>query len=452
MPNTQTTAGPDSLRLPLGRGGVTIAGILNAVASLRLSFIYERLSARTRAPERTYVGFGRRARLDPVPGSDPFKELRDRLAEQAVTSRSAKIFAFLSYEAITGADPILDDEEDTPSAMFLEPDALIELDHVAASATLIGNYHALVDAIRSAVIGSEPAPNEGIESGAEYDTDIGWQINPNERDYVDASRAVQTRMRKHREIAGVALSVRFEARAFVDALDAFRVLRTINPSPRMFFVESPALSLWGANSLPVLKVDRGHLTAETDGATHRVDARSAEPWIPTAKENKEYDLVVAALREDLQGVIVPQSLSFIADREPRRYFNLAHLFAEVCGVMKAGVDAVEALQRLSPHGAATGYSKSGAIQLIRQFDLPPRGPYAGVVGVFGTDGDADAACVIRSAWTVGDTVYTRAGAKIVADSDPGAEYRESVLKTLPLRQSIGILLSRAHSDSSRRVG
>jgi len=74
--------------------------------------------------------------------------------------------------------------------------------------------------------------------------------------------------------------------------------------------------------------------------------------------------------------------------------------------------------------------------LIDRFDARPRGPYAGAIGVFGGDGSADVACVIRSAWKVGSALRTRAGAKIVADSDPASEYRESVLKTLPLRRSI----------------
>lgn len=204
----------------------------------------------------------------------------------------------------------------------------------------------------------------------------------------------------------------------------------------MFFVESGSFALWGATSLSVLSVRDRRLVAETDGATRRVEAGDTSRWVPNSKEIAEYDLVVSALRDDLDSVIDADSLQFISDREPRQYFNLQHLFAEIEGELASGVDAVEALRRLTPHGAATGYPKPGAVALIDRFDARPQGPYAGAIGVFGSDGSADVACVIRSAWKVGSALRTRAGAKIVADSDPASEYRESVLKTLPLRRSI----------------
>jgi len=146
---------------------------------------------------------------------------------------------------------------------------------------------------------------------------------------------------------------------------------------------------------------------------------------------------------------VPASLAFTAEREQRTYFNLRHLFAEAVGDLAEGVDAVAAVKRLTPHGAAAGYRKAAALDLIDQFDVAPRGPYSGIVGIFDNNGGADAACVIRSTWQAGTTIRTRAGAKIVADSDPIAEYEESILKTLPLRRTVEHILRRGPtSDAS----
>ncbi len=398
-------------------------------ASVRPSFIYERRSTRDRAPTRTFVGFD--ATAASATGADAFDGLRRVLADAG--AEQDKIFAFLSFEALTG-DPLA---ADTPRELLLRPRQLLDIDHATGAISVIGSAVFDSSAIERAAATAFPS-DEPPSARPEVEALDAWSLDRDEVEFVESAEALKAALAGDADVVGAVMSVEVSKRSDVDPLAAYRALRRINPATCMFFVEQGAFALWGSTSLPILSVDGGRIVAETDGATRRVEPGDDEEWRPDAKENAEYDLVVSALRHDLDGVVEPGSLRFVADREPRRYFNLQHLFAEIEGELAPGVDAVEALRRLTPHGAATGYAKPGAVALIERHDARPRGPYAGAIGMFGANGFADVACVIRSAWKQGSLVRTRAGAKVVAASDPAAEYREGLVKTLPLRRSVAM--------------
>jgi anthranilate synthase component 1 len=358
------------------------------------------------------------------------------------------LLAFLSYESLIGSGAAEPGNGDTPGFVLLRPCLLVEVNHESGRAILSGDYRATAAKLAEALSKGQSGAASSVHDQMPAESLAQWRQTPSDSDFNRAAEAVQEQLRHRDDVLGVCLSVELETTSDIDPLAAYKVLRKINPSTCMFFMERPDFALWGSTSLPVLKVRGRQLVAETDGATRKVDPNGSADWIPTGKENEEYDLVVAALLDDLEGVVIPESLTFIADREPRQYFNLQHLFAELSGQLATGMDAIEALKRLTPHGAATGYQKPATVELIKQFDVTPRGPYAGAIGVFRVDGDADAACVIRSAWKVGSRVRTRAGAKIVAGSDPSAECRESVLKTLPLRRALAEAAARKPNEST----
>ena len=143
-----------------------------------------------------------------------------------------------------------------------------------------------------------------------------------------------------------------------------------------------------------------------------------------------------ALHDDLQPILAPGTLTPVAAMEERRFFKLAHLFAAFSGTLAGGVDAVEAVRRLSPHGAAVGHPKVRACEAIERLEATPRGPFAGTVGFFGFDGSVSAAAFTRSMWQTQGKRHVQAGAKVVPASDPAGEYQECVLKTLALRQCV----------------
>ena len=424
-----------------------VGALLEAVEVFAPSFVYERTSTRTRRPVRTYIGFGGGTQVSTSAG-DAFDNLRARLSAASRSQLTMPFcLAFLSYEALIGTRAA---GSRTPHDLFIEPAVLIVLDHQSGIAVLSGAYAALVPTVKK-VLETRMATSPATATVDNHEL-AGWFPDQSEPEFVARALALKADIAARNDVSGVALSVGAARDVDVSSLAAYRVLRQINPSTCMFFLETPGFALWGATSLPVLSINGRRIVAETDGATRRVEPGTSSAWQPSAKENSEYDLVVTALCEDMQKIIKPGSLTFIADREARQYFNLQHLFAEIEGELEDDVDAVSALRNLTPHGAATGYSKAAAIALIDRYDSKPRGPYAGTIGILGIDGSADIACVIRSAWKVGSTVRTRAGAKIVAGSDPSSEYQESILKTLPLKRSIALTLGRHTLQASETEG
>lgn len=403
--------------------------LLRALLPQRPSFIYERLSTRNRNLEITYIGFGNTNTTGEVEAADALDGLRRCAQGHSLGMASGEVgLAFLSYEALTGT---------ASDFVYIRPRFLIAIDYLRRTLTLSGDYHrhaqTIAQVLQDSAFRSAPKVPELDESLLG-----GWQEKPSLDEFVQSAAALQKAMSASRDAVGVVLSVQATREASdVDPLDAYLVLRSINPSTCMFFLENGDLVLWGATSLPIFKQEGARITAETDGATRPVDRQSDE-WNPSAKEHAEYDLVVRRLRDDLASVTRPASLSWIADREKRRYFNLEHLFAEIQAQLAPNTDAIDVLRALAPHGAALGHSRETATRLIREFDLQPRGPYAGAIGIIANNQSADFATVIRAAWRIGSTVYTRAGAKIVAASDPGSEYRECLLKTLSLRRSLAI--------------
>lgn len=411
----------ERFRIDLREVDDVVGRILSAAASHRPTFVYERLSSRTRRPVRSYIGFGGRVSEASAKGGADLAPTGFRLA-------------LLSYEALTDA-PI---GGDTPRQLWLEPSALLEVDHEADTLTVRGDSPFSEDALREALAdGEKSEANDSDDFRPTPEEATGWLFHPAKEDFADAVGAMKLAL-SNRAVRGAVLSVQASKDTDIDPLTAYGRLRRINPSTCMFFVESGDFALWGATSLPIMEIRGQRIVAETDGATRRVEPGQDLHWEPNAKEIEEYDLVVSALREDLQPVIEAGSLRFIADREARQFFNLQHLFAEIEGELAPAVDAISALRSLTPHGAASGYPKTAAVELIANYDLKPRGPYGGAVVLFGPEGTVDAACVIRSAWKIGQRVYTRSGAKIVSGSDANEEYEESVMKTLPLRRSVAL--------------
>jgi anthranilate synthase component 1 len=431
---------PRTVTLPFGKTAPVLRELLDALPG-RPSFIYERSSTRTRRVEQIYVGYGET--VHNTPGEGEFSDLRARIANsRELPEAPSAMLAFLSYEALRDKSTP-GGNEPSPRYILLQPAFLLELNYREGLARLSGDYESILALVNAALQSNLQGASQACVLDDSLDTLMRWTVRPPRNEFFKAVREVQQAIRAGGELEGACLSVELEAQADIDPLACYLILREINPSTCMFFLEQHAFALWGATSLPLMQVRSGRIVVETDGATRRLGPAASAQWSPTQKEMAEYDLVVSALRDDLVGIVEPASFAFTKERELRTYYNLGHIFAEAAADLAPGVDAVDALRSLAPHGAAAGYRKAAALKLIDQIDVEPRGPYSGAIGVFDVHGDADAACVIRSSWKVGGTLRTRAGAKIVADSDPAAEYEESILKTLPLRKTIEHVLSRA---------
>ena len=274
-----------------------------------------------------------------------------------------------------------------------------------------------------------------------------WHTHLDEQAFCAKADQIIEAIARHEALDGVVLSVRQSAPITLSPVEAYAVLRGINPSTYMFLVHTSGFSVWGATSLTLLRGQNRHVVAETDGGTHKV--LPGEPaWVPGEKEMSEYEAVVEGLVADLNDLLEPETMQFTAEREVRRFANLEHIFAEIEGDLAPEVESLDAIARLSPHGATIGYPRTDAAAMIEVIETLPRGPFGGTVAFFGDDGCFEVAAVIRSMWQTADGIAFQAGAKIVAKSESLSEYQECLAKLEPLRACAAQAASSSGKDTS----
>jgi anthranilate synthase component 1 len=425
--------------IPVGATGSVIAAIRRLSPS-GPAFVYERRDPRTGHPLRSWIGV--RAASTAIAADedlDPFLELRRVLSGAEAHD---EVFAFIGYpspEHLLDAAPA---PGAPPRALFLIPDEYVRLDHEEGMGSYFRRRRAghtepgvtVDEAARACAAVREPGEEQVALDERE---ELCWSTHTTESAFAAQLHRAQEAIASD-PAAGVVLSVRMSSRTPADPLRSYCVLRKINPSPCMFLLRDGDFGLWGATSLSLVEISDGRLIAETDGATRPVPPLARGEvfdWTPSAKEVREYQVVVDALRGDLLGVAEPGSLVFTSELEHREFFGLRHLFARAQAELAADRDAVDVVRALYPHGAAVGYPRSLASRLIAELESQPRGPFAGIVGVFDGAGDADAAAVIRSMWSTSHGSFAQAGAKVVDASSAAGEYRECILKTAALRKS-----------------
>jgi anthranilate synthase component 1 len=240
----------------------------------------------------------------------------------------------------------------------------------------------------------------------------------------------------------------------LDAVELYRSLRRVNPSPYLFFVRMPEFTVVGASPELLLRVqgDRMeyHPIAGTRprGATAIEDDRLAIELRNDPKDRAEHVMLVDLGRNDLGRVAKPGSVAVTRYMEIERYSHVLHLVSDVEARMKPGCDALDALRSSFPAGTLSGAPKVRAMQLIAEAEKERRGLYGGAVGYLGYDGNLDTAITIRSAVICEDRIHVTAGAGIVARSVPELEFEETEHKAGAIRRALEQTLAEARSDAA----
>ncbi len=236
------------------------------------------------------------------------------------------------------------------------------------------------------------------------------------------------------EIFQAVLSRKFERRLTGDPFSVYRALRRINPSPYMYFVRDGETVLAGASPEMMVRVERGrvemHPIAGTRprGADEAEDAALEAELLADEKERAEHVMLVDLGRNDLGRVCEAGSVEVPTFMRVERFSHVMHLVSHVRGSLRAGKDAFDALRACFPAGTVSGAPKVRAMQIIRDLERESRGPYAGAVCYVDHSGDLDSCILIRTMVAKGKRATVRAGAGIVADSDPRREYQEVLSK------------------------
>lgn len=244
------------------------------------------------------------------------------------------------------------------------------------------------------------------------------------------------------DIFQVVLSQRFSGKTSSSPFQIYRALRTINPSPYMFFLDLEDFQLIGSSPETLTKLTHGKASVRPiagtrqRGKTPDEDIRLEKELLSNEKEIAEHVMLVDLARNDLGKVCLPHSIKISEKMKLEKYSHVMHLASEVTGALNPNYDVLDLLEATFPAGTVTGAPKIRAMEIIDELDKVKRGPYAGAVGYFGLDGNMDMCIAIRMIIYKKGKYFLQAGAGIVADSIPSAEFRETLNKMKALYQAI----------------
>jgi len=244
------------------------------------------------------------------------------------------------------------------------------------------------------------------------------------------------------DIFQVVLSQRFDIELDADPFDMYRVLRQVNPSPYMYFLRQPELTIVGSSPEPMVQLLEGRVVSRPIAGTRKRgsdddhDRRLAAELKENPKEVAEHVMLVDLARNDVGRVA--QFGSVVVDElmSLEKYSHVMHLTSQVSGRLVDGRSPIDVLRATLPAGTVSGAPKVRAMQIIDELEPVKRGPYAGVVGYVDFSGNLDTAIAIRTMFVGRHAAYLQAGAGIVADSDPSDEDLECRNKAAALLAAV----------------
>jgi len=356
---------------------------------------------------------------------------------------------YIAYEATARWErvPIPDvDPLGMPAAVFHLPSSVIVFDHlaqVARVATLDGpgaqeRLRATIEALSAQAAGEVPAPFAAAIVPGERDPEARIRYEIGVARLVEEIHAG--------EMLQAVLARRFSVATRRSALEIYRSLRRINPSPYLYYLDlaavSPGAAVVGASPELLVRVrDGGVVTRPIAGTRPRNedpvrDAALEAELRADPKELAEHAMLVDLARNDVGRIAAPATVEVTTLRDVERYAHVMHLVSEVHGRLADGLDAFDALRATFPAGTVSGAPKVRAMHAIAELEGERRGPYGGAVGYFSPT-DVECAITIRSALIRGGIATVHAGAGIVADSVPEREAAEVAAKAASMLAAIG---------------
>jgi len=237
-------------------------------------------------------------------------------------------------------------------------------------------------------------------------------------------------------------SQRLRVRSSADPFDVYRALRIINPSPFMFYLKSPACVLIGSSPEILCRVQDGVVTSRPlagtrhRGASDAEDKRLEAELLADPKDRAEHIMLVDLHRNDVGRVSQPGSVQVTDSMTVERYSHVMHISSNVQGRLADGATAFDALRVSLPVGTVSGAPKVRAMQIIDEVEPTRRGPYGGAVGYFDFSGNTDNCIALRTIVYHGGQYDLQAGAGVVADSIPAAEYEETINKARAMLKAV----------------
>jgi anthranilate synthase component 1 len=447
------------LKLARGRYGFLLESVEGGERLARYSFVgadpYMVLRVQDGVAERRWLSGARAGTTEREACDDPLRviqvelERRPRPAMPGLPRFSGGTVGYLAYEVAARYEPTVPlpaaHPLATPDAVFLFVDTLLIFDHVRQRALL------LTHADLSAVGGDEGLARAEAETRLDEmerrlraptpRTPRGQTPRLHARNiepaalaepgaYMAATRRIQEYIRAgdcYQAVPSRRVARPTRAHPFA----VYRALRSINPSPYMFYLALDDFAVAGASPELLVRVEGERVAVHPIAGTCR---RDADPTADASleaelradeKERAEHLMLVDLGRNDVGRVSAPGSVRVTKFMEVERYSHVMHLVSHVTGRLRGDLTSYDALRAGFPAGTVSGAPKTRAMQIIAEVEGQRRGVYAGAVGYIGFDGGMDTCIAIRSLTLKDGVAYAQAGGGIVADSEPEAEYRET---------------------------
>ncbi len=381
---------------------------------------------------------------------------------------------YLSYETVTRFEELPSPDRaplGLPESLFMFVDTLLVFDHVTYKIKVLSHVHLdgdiqeayqkAVDKIDNLVerLNQPLKPSQQMNAATRSTSESRLSSNFSKegfeksvlkiKQYITAGEAIQ-----------VVLSQRLAQPAVADPFEIYRALRTINPSPYMFFLDFADFYLIGASPEILVRVEDGVvITRPLAGTRPRgkslaEDAMLEQELRSDEKERAEHIMLVDLGRNDIGRVSEPGTVEVSELMEVERYSHVMHLVTHVQGKLRRDMSAFDALRACFPAGTVSGAPKIRAMEIIAELEPEKRGPYAGAVGYFSFSGNMDMAIAIRTMVVTKGIAYTQAGGGIVYDSVPEREYEETMnkaqalLKAIRQAESSNLIPGRNHAATS----
>ncbi|MGI9953513.1 anthranilate synthase component I [Moorellaceae bacterium AZ2] len=289
---------------------------------------------------------------------------------------------------------------------------------------------------------AEAQPREGegpeVSSGP-----VSYRANMTAEEFKDKVKRIQEYIAAG-DCIQVVLSQRLEIPFRGDTFAVYRRLRTINPSPYMFYLNFPEVQLVGSSPEMLVRVENGVIEnrpiagTRPRGRTAEEDLELAQELQNNEKERAEHLMLLDLGRNDVGRIAIPGSVQVPQFMAIENYSHVMHLVSSVTGRLAPDKNALDALLACFPAGTVSGAPKVRAMEIIAELEPNSRGPYAGAVGYLSLNGNMDTCIAIRTIVFTRGMAYVQAGAGIVADSEPEAEYEETLNKARALLKALGL--------------
>ena len=360
---------------------------------------------------------------------------------------------YLSYEVARYFERLpcpVQDPQGLPESVLMLADTLLVFDHVTHKIKVVSHARLdadvdtayqeatrkiddLVNRLQQPMHSEAPknAPPDKSEVSSNFSQAEFEAIVSKAKEYIYAGDVIQT-----------VLSQRLARRTTANPFVIYRALRSINPSPYMYYLHLGDFYIIGASPELLVRVEDGIVSNHPIAGTRPRGKDATEDLVleeelkHDEKERAEHIMLVDLGRNDIGRISEPGTVEVTQLMDIERYSHVMHLVSHVQGKLRAGLSQFDALRSCFPAGTVSGAPKIRAMEIIAELEREKRGPYAGAVGYFDFSGNLDTAITIRTLIIKNNIAYIQAGAGIVADSIPEREYQESLAKAQALLAAI----------------